>query len=91
MYPNLNQYGNTKGTNQEKNEMLKSIYKSAIRAPYFQGFNNPEFVKKSRLQVLNNVKEDEKEIDETTFRMMKAFKRPEKSFIACGKNGRVML
>jgi hypothetical protein len=59
MYP---PNGNPKGK-QEKNEMLKSIYKSAIRAPYFQGFNNKEFVNKSRLQTQTIVEEDEKEVD----------------------------
>jgi hypothetical protein len=71
--------------------MLKSIFKSAVRAPYFQGLNNPEFVKKSRIQVKSIIEEEEKEVDETTFRMIKGFKRPDKSFIVCGKKGSVLL
>ncbi len=35
----------------KNNEMFKDMYKSAIRASYFMGNQDPNFVRKSRMQV----------------------------------------
>jgi hypothetical protein len=59
----------------DKNEIFKDIYKSAIRASYFGGMQNPEFMKKSKMNIKDINDRNHDNIDEKTFRMMKGFKR----------------
>lgn len=42
--------------NIEKDEMFKQLYKSAVKASYFGGMQDPGFAQKSKLQ-LNNAAE----------------------------------
>ncbi len=62
-------------TENNKNDVLKDMYKSAIRASYFGGMNNPQFLKKSALNIKDISNIEEKQVDEKTFRMMKGFKK----------------
>jgi hypothetical protein len=39
------------------------MYKSAVKASYFNGFKNPEFIKKSKIQREEITQEEEKKID----------------------------
>lgn len=73
----------------KNNEMFKDMYKSAIRASYFMGIQDPNFIRKSRIQIEDIGKNEDKEVDEKTFRMMKGFKRPEDNFKIYSKKSTV--
>ena len=61
---------------EDKNkEIFIDMYKSAIRASYFRGIQDPEFLRKSRPMIDQSIKEAEKKVDEKTFRLMKGFHR----------------
>lgn len=77
---------------EDKNkEMFKDMYKSALRASYFRAIQDPESMKKSKLQIEQANRQVEDKIDEKTFRMMKGFRRSDESYKVFAKKANVFL
>jgi hypothetical protein len=72
-----------------KNEMFRSMYKSSIKASYFNHMAENKFTGKSRIQM--EEEEMKEEVDENTFRIMPGFSKPDDSYLVYSKQGRFYL
>lgn len=80
---------NLLNTSQGKNNELRELYKSSLRASYFNHFQANKFTNKSKIQV--EERGEEEDVDENTFRIMKNFKSPDTEFIVVKREGEVNL
>ena len=56
--------------------MFKSMLHSSIKASYFNHMRENKGTEKSKLQIEEEIKEEE-EVDENTFHLITGFKRPD--------------
>ena len=54
---------NSSPANQSDQHALKEMYRTAIKASYFGGIHNQDFMKKSRIQLDNMAKEEGEQVD----------------------------
>ena len=71
----------------EQKKMFKSIFQTSVQASYFNHLQDNKATNKSKFQI-EEVKEEDEEIDENTFRIMTGFAKPDNSYQVYSKKGR---
>lgn len=73
----------------QKKDMFRSIYKSSIKASYFNHMTENKYTGKSKLQM--EEEEPNEDVDENTFRIMTGFVKPDDTYSVLSKKGRFYL
>ena len=83
MYPDF-------GDKKENDKIFKQMFKSSVKASYFNHMAENKFTNKSKFQI-DQINEQEEQIDQNTFRVMTGFIKADDSFTVYHKTGKVFI